>query len=323
VKTEIPDVNETLEYRPGAAMMDPVPNALGLCLFALFMLTLDDEPPVGIAAASGVVLTAGIGWIAFALYRRSNPGRTLFVLSPAGILYPIYRAKAALIPWHEIENVDTIDIATRNWAAIYSYLAPKLRYRDVTVVLVSRRFYDSHFFSDSLRFRFGPPWETFFIPKGSSVQIALHHQPLTVEPRVLRGAVEARWHAFRDRPPGSASLPTQHGKSIEPPGTTVLMVSAVGQNDTAARPGRTTIGGTAPRRMSTWQAVKLIVPSIGIAIVLANLFGLWATPGQIASRREREKRAEERRLWNEEQRQLQETQRATEERIQELLRGMH
>src|SRR5262249_7106412 len=106
VKTEVPDVNETLEYRSGAAMMDPVPNALGLCLFALFMLTLDDEPPVGIVVASGVVLTAGIGWIVFALYRRSHPGRALFVLSPAGILYPIYRAKAALIPWQEIENVD-------------------------------------------------------------------------------------------------------------------------------------------------------------------------------------------------------------------------
>jgi hypothetical protein len=38
--------------------------------------------------------------------------------------------------------------------------------------------------------------------------------------------------------------------------------------------------GDNPRAMSRWEAVKIIVPLIGIAFMLANLVGLWQLPGQ-------------------------------------------
>src|SRR4029077_9949591 len=84
-----------------------------------------------------------------------------------------------------------------NW-----YYRPRtLAAGNVTVVLLSRQFYDSHIFVRSFLLR-GPGWKANFIPKGELVQVALHHTLLAVEPRALRQAVEARWHAFRDQTAG-------------------------------------------------------------------------------------------------------------------------
>ena len=73
--------------------------------------------------------------------------------------------------------------------------------------------------------------------------------------------------------------------------------------------------------MSAWEAVKIVVPLIGIAVVLANLLGLWATPGQTAAREERKKWAAEKRQWEEQQRQFREEQREKDKRLDDAFRS--
>ena len=197
-----PDINQTLEYRSATAIVRLLPTGLlliflGLVIFVL--VDLDREPWTII----GIVLCWVVGGAlaGFALWRRVNPGKPLFALSPDGIRYRIPLVKEILIPWQEIQGVDTIDIEAGYWS-IRSALNPIPRYntcvvRDVTVILLSKPFYDRRIFVDSFFLR-GPGWKANFILKGSLVQMALHHELVSVEPRPLREAVEARWLAFRD-----------------------------------------------------------------------------------------------------------------------------
>ena len=55
--------------------------------------------------------------------------------------------------------------------------------------------------------------------------------------------------------------------------------------------------GDNPKAMSPWEATKIIVPLIGIAVVLANLIGLWDLPGQDKVREVRAKAREEQKYW--------------------------
>ena len=113
-----------------------------------------------------------------------------------GIHYRIPWVKEFLIPWREIRGIETIDVTTSNW----SYRNPgTMTFGNVTVLLVPKPFYDARIFVDSFFLR-GPGWEANFIPKGDLVQVALHHELVSAEPRALREAVEARWHAFRNQP---------------------------------------------------------------------------------------------------------------------------
>ncbi len=66
-----------------------------------------------------------------------------------------------------------------------------------------------------------------------------------------------------------------------------------------------------PRPMSAWDAVKVVVPLIGIVIALSNVLGLWATAGQTKAR-------EERRLWAEQERQREEEQRKFDENVKRI-----
>jgi hypothetical protein len=75
--------------------------------------------------------------------------------------------------------------------------------RNVTVVVVSQRFYDTVIHVDSLLLR-GPGWENWFVPKGDMVQVALHHEALPVTADTLHAAVLARWTAFRGADPAHA-----------------------------------------------------------------------------------------------------------------------
>lgn len=135
----------------------------------------------------------------YALFRMLVPGKPVLVLSPAGLRLNIEWVKDILIPWHEVEGVDTIDI-TGSVGGNMVFLP------GVTVVLTSRSFYDRHIYIDSLLLR-GPGWDTNFIPKGDMVQVALHHEALPATAQELRAAVEARWRAFRDTSPRSSHVP--------------------------------------------------------------------------------------------------------------------
>jgi hypothetical protein len=290
-----PDIRQTLEYRLRVPIIEGVPTALTFCLLALFALAVDDEPPPQIVFTSGVIMAAGAGLVLLGIWRRLYSGEPRFVLSPAGVFFRMSRLKRVLIPWREIQAVDTMDIVTKNRATRYSSLAPKLRFRDVTVVLVSKQFYDAHIYIDSL-FGRGFFWNMFFIPKGSLIQVVLNPEPVSADPRALFDAVETRWRAFRDQP--------------------AAVRSAVGGN--TAAPGGVAATVTLPK-VSAWDMAKVAALLICLAGVLTNLLHVWAAPGQIAARAERKKWADEKRAWQEEQARFQEEQKQREENLRKLL----
>ena len=260
-----------------------------------------------------VLVVAGTGITVFALWRRANRGKPMFVLSPAGVHYRIAGVKTFLVPWREIRSIDTINIASWNW----SIRNPgTMIFSNVTVILVSKQFYDARIFVNSLFLR-GPAWGNVFIPKGDQVQVALHHELVSVEPRALRAAVEARWHAFRNQPRDDAP--------VKPKGTSVPAVTTgwrrvIRRND--ARPGPGIAMGDNPKAISIWEAAQIIVPLIGIAIVLSNLLGLWATHGQIKAREERKASEERDRQQKEFQKKFDAEQKERDQRFQEMFRRM-
>ena len=115
------DINQTLEYRSATAIVRLLPTGLllvflGLLIFAL--VDLDREPWTLI----GIVLCWVVGGalVGLTLWRRWNPGKPLFTLSPAGIHYRIPMVKEILIPWQEIQGVDTIDVEAGYWSIFWS-----------------------------------------------------------------------------------------------------------------------------------------------------------------------------------------------------------
>ena len=292
------DINQTLEYRSATAIVRLLPTGLllvflGLVIFAL--VDLDREPWTFI----GIVLCWVVGGAlaGFALWRRVNPGKPLFTLSPAGIHYRVPMVKGVLIPWQEIQGVDTIDIEAGYWS-MRSAQFPIPRYntwvvRDVTVILLPKPFYDRRIFVDSFLLR-GPGWKANFIPKGSLVQMALHHELVSVEPRPLREAVEARWLAFpkarRDAGANErAEAGQRDGAQSEPGVPKSAAARAAPTSDIIAM-------GDNPKAMSRWEATKVIVLLIGIAIVLTNLIGLWQLPGQARCAKPEPRRARNRKI---------------------------
>jgi len=219
---------------------------------------------------------------------------------------------AALLPrlvWHMDEPVS-------DSAFITTYLVSEFARRDVTVILLPQPFYDQRIFVDSFLLR-GPGWNANFIRKGALVQMALHHELVSVEPRALREAIEARWLAFRDRP------------AVAPARTSVPSTAAASHSNAskgaAARPAPTSgvvAMGDDSKAMSPWEATKVIVPLIGIAVVLANLIGLWDLPGQDKVREVRAKAREERKYWADSIRRNREESRKLEAEQKELRRQL-
>jgi len=80
--------------------------------------------------------------------------------------------------------------------------------------------------------------------------------------------------------------------------------------------------GDNPKTMSVWEAVQIIIPLIGIAIVLTNLLGLWATQWQIKAREDRKKFEEWDRQQQEFRKKLDEERKERDQRFQELFRRM-
>jgi hypothetical protein len=291
------DVHQTLEYRGDATIAGLLPFGLMLCFLASLVLALDDRPDGRLIAAVCIVAPAGIGLIAAALWRRRRPGRPMFVLSPRGVHYRL-ASEYVLVPWREIQGIDSVDVRSWNFSIGRSRT---VTFCNVTVILVSRKFYETHILLPF--WRRGPGWRATFIPKGGMIQFALNHELVSIEARALRAAVEARWHAFR-------SQPTAGDMPAPPARTSVPHVRARTRIADAALPPPGIALGK-PRPMSAWDAVKVIVPLIGIVIALTNVLGLWATAGQTEAR-------EERRQWAEQERQRQEEQRKFDENVKRI-----
>jgi hypothetical protein len=300
MEPEQADVHTTLEYRLDAEFADwlPIGVLTIFCGLFLFAIAQPGLPPPGETIGAAAAIVVGIGIAALSLWRRFRRGGPVYVLSPTGIHIRWPWVKEIFIPWCEVKEVDTIDITVWHWLTKYPR---NLEYRGVTVALVSKEFYDAHIHIDSLFLR-GPYWhETAFIATGELVQCALHADPVSADPRLLRKAVEARWLAFRDQPaaplkPRTASVPTVIAAALR---------RAPRADATSAVPTpRIVAAGDKPRPISWWGWVKIILPLVGIVVAGSNLLGLWATDAQTTAYAKRREAAESRARYEAERKEL-------------------
>lgn len=260
---EATDIRRTLAYRTDGVFLQGVPSALWLILLGLIARMIDMGDDLKLTLAGWALIIVGIGWIGIALYRRSQPAKPLFILSPAGIYYRIPCVREFLVPWTEIQGVDTIHLTTMHRAT------PNPRpvmFDNVTVVLISKALYDQKIFIDSPLLR-GPGWENIFIPQGEFVQFLLHHELVTADPRALRNAVESRWLAFRDQPKGNGSVPGIKSKPAK--AKPVSDIATLAEDAIADRK---------PKQPTLLDIVKLAPPLIGIVVALAHLAGVSRLP---------------------------------------------
>ena len=289
MNVSVADVSQSLEYRPTTAVVRLLPTGLLLIFLGLLILTFidSDREKGGTYIGVGLCLILGVGLSAFTLWRRWNHGKPIFTLSPDGIQYRIPLVKQVLIPWHEIQGIDTIDIEAGHWSILWS--TNTLRYntfilRDVTVILLSQRFYEQRLHVSSFFLR-GPAWKANFIPKGSQVQMALHHEYVSVAPRALRDAVEARWHAFRDKtaPAVRTSVPSTVSPAKPHPAPTSGVI-AMGED---------------PKSLPWWEATKIIALLIGIVLASTNLAGFWRAFEPTPADEARAQQRAQQKVWQE------------------------
>jgi hypothetical protein len=276
MQAEPSDVHVTLEYRLDAELADwlPIGVLTIFCGLFLFAIAQPGLPPPGETFGAGAAIVVGIGIAALSLWRRFRRGGPVYVLSPDGIHIRWPWVKEIFIPWREIKAVDTIDITVWHWLTRYPR---NIEYRGVTVALVSKEFYDDHIHIDSLFMR-GPYWhKTAFIAKGDEVQCALHAEIVSVEPKLLREAVETRWKAFR----GQTAVPVKPRTASVP---SVIAAALRGARRGAvmgpSQAPRIVAAGDAPRPVTWWGWIKIALPLIGIVAAGSNLTGLWATDAQ-------------------------------------------
>lgn len=310
VQVDPSDVHQTLEYRLDAEFASWLPIGL-LTLFCglfIFAMEMPDWPRPGETFGAFAAILVGIGLSVFALRRRFRRGKPVYVLSPDGVhICWSSSRRESFIPWREIKGIDTIDIVVWHWLARYPR---NLHYNDVTVVLVTKQFYQANLHIKSL-FQRGPYWhQTAFIAKGDMVQCALHAEFVGVAPQQLRGAVEVRWRAFGgepDRPRPSVPV--------------VYAARRPDQTEAAAVPGRTVIaaGGT-PRPFSAWDAIKIALPLIGIVVAGSNLAGIWSTDAQIQALAKKREWQEWKARYERERRELDEKLQKQRDEIDEAMR---
>lgn len=133
------------------------------------------------------------------IVRIFEPGSALIELLPQGIIFRT-TTEHFIVPWTEIKGVDTIDIATE-------FRGREDTIHGVTVILVSRLFYDRVVHIDSYLMR-GPGWDAHFVEKdANTVQLALHHDILPASAEEIRRQVEERWKAFGNKPRMAPAIP--------------------------------------------------------------------------------------------------------------------
>ena len=204
------DVQSTLTYGHEKLGRQLLILAVAMIVLGVIGISLDDSRKM--VTVAWVVAAAGAALAVFELLMRE--GKPLLELSPEGIT--LRTLGDVFIPWPEVRGVDAIELTT--WPGMSAPFPTK--YSNLTVVLVSRDFYNSDIVP-SLSAMAGGALKTTFVPKGESdnstlMQVALHHDVLPVEPDELRRQVAARWHAFRgpDRP-ADAVPPSIGGKPVE------------------------------------------------------------------------------------------------------------
>jgi len=185
--TEI-DVNKLLSFDAEKYVFRRLPILLGVVILGVVFVAVayasDDRRAEGMVLGSAMVLF-GLFGITMAYYRRAHPLKPLLQLSPDGVMLRIGKDKEFRIPWNEIQDLGQTDIRGRRY-----------RERDVTVAVLSGGFFDANLPMNPGLAR-SSLWDYYFIPRGDVVEVALHHNVLSISAEDLRAELEARWHAFR------------------------------------------------------------------------------------------------------------------------------
>jgi hypothetical protein len=185
------DVNAVKTFGTEQYAFRRIPLMIGIVLVGVGLIALslntDGRELEGLVLGSAVALFGAFG-IARAWYRRARPSKPALELSPQGILLRIKQDKEFRIPWGEVQDLGQADIKGKGFL-----------YRDVTVARVSQFFFDANVPLNSSYAR-SSLWRYFFLSKGDLVQVALHHDILSVSADALWAEIDARWRAFRGEP---------------------------------------------------------------------------------------------------------------------------
>jgi len=187
------DVNERLVWsRVKLHRKRMIVFALGTVAAVVVVLLADSPLERWGFAAAGAVFFA---FCFYDIYKMMEPNSALIELLPQGIIFRTTN-EDFIVPWTEIKGVDTIDIH-------FSIRGRTEVYNNVTVVLVSRVFYDRVIDTGNFITR-GPGWGSHFVEKdANTMQLALHHEIIPASAEEIKRQVEARWKVF-SRQPSSA-----------------------------------------------------------------------------------------------------------------------
>lgn len=190
---ETPNVERTLSYHQTGFLKSSLLVALAALAFGSLGVLTRAHRPASYAVA-WVLLVFGAVWGGYALFRLFTPGQPVLVLSPRGVFYRIPGIKKIFVPWSEVLAVESRDlvVSTGGFGPLR-----RTKAENITVLLVSRRFYDAFLHVDSGLLR-GFWWSNTFSVRGDKVQMALPHMLMGVKSEELRRAVEERWRAFSE-----------------------------------------------------------------------------------------------------------------------------
>jgi len=169
--------------------------AVGTAAAAVVVWLADSELERWGFAIAGIVF---LGFCFYDIYRMVEPNSALIELLPEGIIYRV-TTEDFIVPWHEVRGVDTIDIHFKMRGRMETYTG-------VTVILVSKFFYERVVHVSNIIMR-GPGWGAWFVPRDeNTMQLALHHDVIPASAEEIRRQVEERWKVFGEPP-----LPPQTG----------------------------------------------------------------------------------------------------------------
>ena len=250
------------DYSSAPYLLKSVPLVLVFALICLTATRFADGKP----QFAGWVGLAGCAIIlAVLLWPTLFNAAPILSLTIAGLTYR--SVSKTLMPWRDIQSIDVREHSFRHRMA-------KVRLPDSTVIWITKKFYERSIGNQSFFMR-GPYWHDKLIFDGDRVGIVIPPEFVSASPMELFQAIDSRWRAFGTRE--AAARPISH----------VLLHESQ---------------STAGTDRQGWLAIKLAVPIIGIAVVLANFAGIWETQGQKSSRERRERWAEEERRDREERR---------------------
>ncbi len=159
--------------------------AIGTAAAALVVWLADSALERCGFAIAGIVF---LGFCFYDIYRMVEPNSALIELLPQGIIYRV-TSEDFIVPWHEVSGIDTIDIHFKIRGRLEIYTG-------VTVILVSKFFYDRVVHVSNIIMR-GPGWGAWFVPRDeNTMQLALHHDVIPASAETIRREVEARWRVF-------------------------------------------------------------------------------------------------------------------------------